>query len=98
MKRIVLKQFRKQGNNYIVSLGNGTVHSFTSQRKAQDYLSKTNKFLTVQLFEAHTVYMDLWQEYQRCWFYFGYGTDKGKYTLHFQDQQKCNYMNETLSK
>lgn len=90
MKKVVLKHFSKSESGYTISLGNGTVHTFPSKRIATDYLNKTNKFLTIQLFEAHTIYMSLWQEYQRCWFYFGYGANKGKWSLHAQEQRKCS--------
>lgn len=92
MKKIVLKQFSKNGNRYTVSLGNGTVHTFPYKRLAQLYLNKTNKFLTIQLFEVHGLYMALWQEYQRVWFYFGYGHEKGRWSLHIQEQRKCSEM------
>lgn len=89
MKKVVLKQFCKNGEQYTVALGNGTVHTFNSKRTAVNYLNKTNKFLTIQLFEIHGIYMAMWQEYQRCWFYFGYGKDKGRWSLHSIDQRKC---------
>lgn len=89
MKKIVLKQFSKNTAGYTVSLGNGSVHTFPSKRKASDYLNKTNKFLTTQLFEVHGIYMGLWQEFQRAWFYFGYGSQKGKWTMHELSKQRC---------
>lgn len=89
MKKVVLKHFSKSADGYTIALGNGTVHTFPSKRLATNYLNKTNKFLTIQLFEVHSIYTDLWQEYQRCWFYFGHGHDKGRWSLHFQDQRKC---------
>lgn len=89
MKKIVLKQLSQNTEGYTVSLGNGSLHTFPSKRKAQDYLNQTNKFLSTQLFEVHGIYMALWQEYQRVWFYFGFGTEKGKWTLHHLSKQRC---------
>lgn len=90
MKKVVLKHFSKSSNGYYtIALGNGTVHTFPSKRLAADFLNKTNKFLTIQIFEVHAIYMAVWQEYQRCWFYFGYGQDKGRWSMHSIDQRKC---------
>ncbi|HYD20009.1 MAG TPA: hypothetical protein VEB40_00940 [Flavipsychrobacter sp.] len=88
MKKIVLKQFTHQEGKYRVHLGNGTTHSFSSKRKLVAFLNQTNKFLTTQLFEVHGIYMAVWQEYQRSWFYFGWEDNK-QYTLHYLDQRKC---------
>lgn len=89
MKKIVLKQFAKAGKTYSVSLGNGTIHTFHSKRALQNFLNQTNKFLSKKLFEVHSIYMMLWTEYQRCWFYFGYGKEKGSWSLHTTEENKC---------
>lgn len=88
MKKIVLKQFLKTASGYQVNLGNGTVHVFPSLRLAKAFLNKTNQFLTERAFAIHSIYMALWQEYQRVWFYYGFGS-KYSYTSHTLDQKKC---------
>ena len=90
MKKIVLKQFTThEESRYRVHLGNGTTHTFSSKRKLLAFLNQTNKFLSTQLFEVHGVYMSVWQEYQRAWFYFGWENNK-QWTLHYLDQKKCD--------
>ncbi len=88
MKKIVLKQFCKEENDtYSVRLGNGTAHSFRSTRQANQFLKDTSKFLTVHYFAVHATYMDVWQEYQRVWFYHGFG-DRYSWSTHSQIQRK----------
>lgn len=88
MKKIVLKRFEQKDGSYQVRLGNGTVHSFPSKRLLFQFLTRTNKFLTSRAFDIHAIYMELWQEYQRCWFYFGSGQNY-KWSLHFLDYKRC---------
>jgi hypothetical protein len=89
MKKVVLKHFTKNGDSYQVNLGNGTSHTFNSLRSLHHFLNQTNQFLTEQAFFVHTIYTDTWQEYQRIWFYFGFG-EKYNYSAHFQSQALCS--------
>jgi hypothetical protein len=91
MKKIVLKQFETRINGqlqYELYLGDDRRLQFPSKRKLIAFINKTNKFLTLSAFEVHTLYMQVWEEYQRCWFYFGQGDEK--YSLHYLDQIKCD--------
>ncbi len=88
MKKIKLDQIQPENGQYKIYLGNGRTIFFPSKRKAQAFLNQTNKFLTQQTFEIHLLYMECWQEYQRCWFYFGSGDQQ--YSLHFINQQRCS--------
>lgn len=70
MKVVKITRIIEDGNSYKVCLGNGTVHHFTRERNAKDFLGNTNKFLTAKLYESRDLFTATWQKYQASWGYF----------------------------
>jgi len=68
MKKVQIKHISQKNGKYIVSLGNGQVHEFTSKREANYFLNRTSKFLTRKLFHAHELYKRIWNRYHEVWF------------------------------
>jgi hypothetical protein len=89
MKRISLKNINTSQKTYTVFLGNGTTHSFKSERSAQDFINKTNKFLTEHLHEIHAIYSSVSILLNHNWFYFQ--NDKNTRKAHlYQFERDCN--------
>ena len=55
---------------YWVWLGNGTKHRFTNRKHAEAFLAQTNRFLNERVFELNRLYVEIFAEYRRLWFYF----------------------------
>lgn len=55
---------------HCVYLGNGVSVYFTDLKAAKSFLVKTNQFLNQKLFELNSLYIDLFTEYRKAWFYF----------------------------
>lgn len=88
MKAVKITHISKEKSMYKVYLGNGTVHQFTRERNAKDFLGATNKFLTQRLYEARDMYGAVWGKYHCNWGYFENNTPgKGLYHLDRQCKQ-----------
>jgi hypothetical protein len=78
MKKIVLKTITKSDKSSIhtaqrkhsIFLGNEVTIYFSDKKKAAAFLVATNQFLTQKLFELNALYIDLFTEYRKSWFYF----------------------------
>lgn len=55
---------------YWVWLGNETKHRFSNRKHAEAFLVRTNRFLNERLFELNRLYVEIFTEYRRLWFYF----------------------------
>jgi len=64
------KHFTEKSQYYGVSLGNGFSCYFTSKRHADQFAVATKTFLTDCLIELNELYIDVWTDYRRNWFYF----------------------------
>lgn len=89
MKKISITQVNRVDKIYTIFLGNGTTHQFKSERSAQDFLNKTNKFLTEHLHELHAIYSDVATKLNHNWFYFNHDKNTRKASL-FQSERDCN--------
>lgn len=89
MKKISINQVLRVDGFYNVFLGNGTTHSFKSERTAQDFLNKTNRYLTDHLHELHAIYSDVSTKLNHNWFYFNHDKNTRKASL-FQSERDCN--------
>lgn len=88
MKKVCITHIAKEQENYVVYLGNGTIHSFSSTRLAKKFLAETNEFLTQTLYEARTVFMDTWNKYQSAWGFFMHNK-KSMSSKMSMDDQSC---------
>ncbi len=68
---------RKKLNSYPFRLGNGTIYDFASKRKANDFINKTNKFLTEKWYNLYNLYSMVFNEYSMITGYF-HNTSKDK--------------------
>ncbi len=55
---------------YSVFLGNDIDVFFTDLKDAKAFLVATNEFLNQKLYELNALYMELFCEYRKAWFYF----------------------------
>lgn len=64
-------------NNRIhcITLGNGSTKYFKNINKAEEFISKTNKFLNIKLYEINELQIEIYSQYQRNWFYFNISSD-----------------------
>ena len=78
MKEIKIKNFTEtEKGTYIVSIGNGVSKEFVNKKHCRKFLSDTGRYLTLKLFEANTIYLQLLTHYRRNWFYFDHNKDPG---------------------
>jgi len=52
-----------------VFLGNNVTVYFSDMKKAKAFLTVTNYFLNRKLFEINALYIDIFTEYRKAWFY-----------------------------
>jgi len=55
---------------YCVALGNSTRVYFDNLKDAKKYLADTNRFLNNKLHELNYIYINVFAEYRKLWFYF----------------------------
>jgi hypothetical protein len=55
---------------YWIWLGNGVKCSFTNKKHAVSFLANLSKLVNEKLFELNLIYIDIFAEYRRLWFYF----------------------------
>ena len=78
MKKISLNHITKadytshltRQRTHCVSLGNGSITYFSNINKAEEFISKTNRFLNERFFDINELYIDVFIHFQRNWFYF----------------------------
>ena len=73
MKKIAIQidwEQRKKNNLYHLRLGNGTIYEFTSKRIGQNFVNKTNKFLSEKWYNFFNLYNQVFTEYSSCTGYF----------------------------
>jgi hypothetical protein len=81
MKKIKIENYREpvkesiytRDKRYWISLGNGARLSFTNRKDAKAFLARTNRFLNERVFDLNRIYVDVFSEYRRIWFYFDDG-------------------------
>jgi len=78
MISISVAKFSRQEDKYIVQLGNGTRHVFSSEKKCNKFLSRTTKFLTNKYNELNLIYSDVFTLYRQIYFYF----DNNRHSRH----------------
>jgi hypothetical protein len=61
--------FTKQRRHQVV-LGNGQTVYFKDLKRAKAYITATNEFLNQKLYEINALYIDVFTEYRKAWFYF----------------------------
>ncbi|MCU4165226.1 hypothetical protein [Carboxylicivirga caseinilyticus] len=64
MKKIVIKNYEKALDGYLVKLGNGYEYLFNSEKNAQSFLRKTSQFLTEQLSFINHIYTNVFVCYR----------------------------------
>jgi hypothetical protein len=70
MKEIHLKQYTLVNGHYKVTLGNGIYKEFLNRKNCKKFLADCNRYLTLKLIEANTIFVTLFIHYRRNWFYF----------------------------
>jgi hypothetical protein len=78
MKKIAIRTITKADKSSIhtkqrkhsIFLGNEVTIYFSDKKKAAAFLVATNLFLNQKLFELNALYIDLFTEYRKSWFYF----------------------------
>jgi hypothetical protein len=55
---------------YWIWLGNGIKCSFSNKKQAVSFLANLSKLVNEKLFELNLIYIDIFAEYRRLWFYF----------------------------
>ena len=68
---------------YWVALGNKVRVSFTNRKNALAFIAQTNRFLNEKTFELNKIYVDIFSEYRRIWFYFD---SKNARLMNFEQQ------------
>jgi len=58
-----------------VYLGNGLNVLFSNINEVTGFLAKTNKFLNAKIFELNELYIEIFSNYQRLWFFFNNSTE-----------------------
>lgn len=97
MKKIQLKtiyrgdksSIRTNARKHWICIHSDLRISFTDYRQAEAFLSKTNDFLNVKLYELNELYIDLFTHYRRNWFYFEYN---------IQDDSACTAAFDIINK
>lgn len=88
MKKITLKSISIEGKAFNVYLGNGTAHTFTSNRSALQFLNQTSQFLTSLLYELRLLNNEIYSIYQNYWGYF----EDGGESFRNEEQIKENFL------
>ena len=78
MKKVKLEKYTEprvgsiytRDKYYWVWLGNDTKHRFSNRKHAEAFLARTNRFLNERVFELNRLYVEVFAEYRRLWFYF----------------------------
>lgn len=91
MKKVKLANLREpvkdsiyvKEKKYWVSLGNQVKVSFTNRKNALAFIAQTNRFLNEKTFELNKIYVDVFSEYRRIWFYFD---SKNAHRVNFEQQ------------
>ena len=55
---------------HCVYLGNRVSVYFSDMKKAKAFLVQTNEFLNQKLYEINSLYIEVFTEYRKAWFYF----------------------------
>ncbi len=70
MKSIQVNQIKSEPCRHSVTLGDGTIHTFKSLKKAKKFQCTTNKFLTQLIQDLNLIYSDTHSLYRSTWNYF----------------------------
>jgi hypothetical protein len=97
MKAIRLTQITRNGDEYRIHLGNGTVHDFTNMKKIKRFIVKTNKFLTENLHVANYLFIEVFSLYRMSWFYFSHNKKSMNATL-LESDRKCSLNLQAVEK
>jgi hypothetical protein len=84
------EHFTQKSQYYGVSLGNGFSCQFTSKRDADKFAVSTKSFLTDCLIELNELYIDVWTDYRRNWFYFTGRTTESHKAMHKVESEIIN--------
>ncbi len=67
MREVLIKTFTKENGEYIVQLGNGTIHKFKSEKATKKFLADTNRFLTEFTYRCNSILIELYQHGREIW-------------------------------
>jgi hypothetical protein len=70
MITLTVSYFTQKDSIYAVTLGNGCIHEFSSEKKCKKFLVKTSKFLTSRYNELNLIFSDIFTLYRQIYFYF----------------------------
>lgn len=101
MKKIKLENYTdpKPGSifvrdkSYWVWLGNGVKRSFSNRKHAEAFLVATNRFLNQKVFELNRLYVEVFAEYRRLWFYF----DKSQTVINNRIEANLEWTNKKFN-
>lgn len=67
MREVLIKTFNREQGEYIVRLGNGTLHKFKSEKATKKFLADTNRFLTEFTYRCNSILVELYQHGREIW-------------------------------
>lgn len=78
MKAAKIERFDEKNKNSILTrdhsfrvvLGNNSTNTFSNRKHLTKFLAETNEFLKTKLFELNKIYIEVFTEYRKMWFYF----------------------------
>jgi hypothetical protein len=87
VRSITAKNIYHENGYYKIKLGNGSIHLFKSERKAQKYQHQVNRYLSDLCLSYNQLYSDLHQMYRELWpcFHTSNNSSSGQYL--FQDRK-----------
>jgi hypothetical protein len=86
-----------KNKNYCVYLGFGKREYFSSKREAQNFVNKTNQFLTYKMLELNICYADTFATYRRSWPYFAHNKTRQQQNLRLMEI-KCREQLQDVSR
>jgi len=67
MREVLIKTFYRENSEYVVRLGNGTIHKFKSEKATKKFLADTNRFLTEFTYRCNSILIELYQHEREIW-------------------------------
>ena len=97
MISLTVRTYTNVDDNYVVKLGNGTVHEFSNEKKCKKFLVKSSKFLTKRYNRLNLIFADVFSLYRQVYFYFDDNRNKRHSSL-YADRRKVNSLVSYIEK
>jgi hypothetical protein len=67
MREVLIKTFTRENKEFVVRLGNGTIHKFKSEKATKKFIADTNRFLTEFTFRCNSILIEIYQHGREIW-------------------------------